>query len=63
MLFVKYGYFLGSNHYIENFSGTLDIPVFIELFTEGMIQRGYNDDEISKVLGLNWLRVYKQVLG
>jgi microsomal dipeptidase-like Zn-dependent dipeptidase len=63
MLFVRFGYFLVSNHYIKNFNGTLDIPVFIELFTGGMIQRGYNDDEISKVLGLNWLRVYKQVLG
>ena len=51
--------------YIENFSGSgpLDIPVFMELFTKGMIQRGYNDDEISKVLGLNWIRVYKQIIG
>lgn len=56
-------YTVRESHYIENFSGTLDIPVFMELFTEGMIQRGYNDDEISKVLGLNWLRVYKKVLG
>ena len=56
-------YVVRESHYIENFSGTLDIPVFMELFTDGMIQRGYNDDEISKVLGLNWLRVYKKVLG
>jgi len=56
-------YVARESDYIEKFNGTLDIPVFIELFAEGMIQRGYNDDEISKVLGLNWLRVYKQILG
>jgi membrane dipeptidase len=32
------------------------------LFTVGMVQRGYRDDEIRKILGLNMLRVAKDVL-
>jgi membrane dipeptidase len=31
-------------------------------FTAGLVQRGYSDDDILKVLGGNFLRVYEQVL-
>jgi membrane dipeptidase len=31
--------------------------------TQGLMQRGWTDDEIRKVLGGNWLRVYEKVWG
>lgn len=31
--------------------------------TQGLMQRGWTDDEIRKVLGGNWMRVYEQVWG
>jgi membrane dipeptidase len=31
-------------------------------FTAGLVQRGYNDEDILKVLGGNFLRVYEQIL-
>jgi membrane dipeptidase len=31
-------------------------------FTAGLVQRGYNDEDILKVLGGNFMRIYKQVL-
>jgi membrane dipeptidase len=33
------------------------------LITEGLVRRGYKADAIAKILGLNWLRVYRQVWG
>lgn len=30
-------------------------------FTEGLIQRGYKEEDIQKILGLNFIRVYQQV--
>ena len=32
------------------------------LLTEGMVSRGYSDQDIEKILGGNDLRVFKQVL-
>jgi membrane dipeptidase len=32
------------------------------LFTVGMAQRGYRDDDIRKILGLNMLRVAQDAL-
>lgn len=31
--------------------------------TEELMRRGYKEDDIKKILGGNWLRVYEQVLG
>ncbi len=31
--------------------------------TEALVERGYSQEEIDKVLGGNWLRVYKEVIG
>lgn len=31
--------------------------------TEELLSRGYTEEEIKKVLGGNWLRVYKEILG
>jgi membrane dipeptidase len=33
------------------------------LITEGLVRRGYHADAIAKILGQNWLRVYRQVWG
>jgi membrane dipeptidase len=33
------------------------------LVTEGLVRRGYKSGDIGKILGLNWLRVYRQVWG
>jgi membrane dipeptidase len=35
----------------------------LPLLTEELLKRGYKEDEIRKVLGGNWLRVYEEVLG
>lgn len=49
--------------YAENFSGPEEMPRFTELFTEGMIKRGYDEKAIKKVLGENWMRVFRTVIG
>ncbi|MBN2335484.1 membrane dipeptidase [Candidatus Bathyarchaeota archaeon] len=32
-------------------------------FTMGLVARGYSDQEIKKILGLNWVRLFKRVWG
>lgn len=41
----------------EGFSRITDLPSV----TEGLISRGYSDDDIVKILGGNWLRVFGEV--
>jgi membrane dipeptidase len=49
--------------------GSYDYPVGIENvsqvinITRGLVARGYSDDEIGKILGDNWLRVFKRAFG
>ena len=43
------------------FPGLDDVTHFPSL-TEGMVSRGYSDQDIEKILGANDLRVFKQVL-
>ncbi len=43
------------------FPGLDDVTRFPRL-TEGMVSRGYSDDDIKKILGANDLRVFKKVL-
>jgi membrane dipeptidase len=31
--------------------------------TAGLVERGYSEDDVRKVLGLNWLRVFRQAVG
>jgi membrane dipeptidase len=38
--------------------GHADIPNV----TRGLVARGYSDQDIQKILGENWLRVFKKVL-
>jgi membrane dipeptidase len=41
---------------LDHHSGMLNI-------TRGLMQRGYSDDDIRKVMGGNWLRLFRQVWG
>jgi len=40
----------------------IDSEVQFLNFTRGLVARGYSDEEIPKILGLNWIRVYTKVL-
>lgn len=48
--------------------GTYDYPVGIDHvagmvnIAKGLVKRGYSDQDVKKVLGENWIRVYKKVL-
>ena len=33
------------------------------LVTDGLVRRGYKAPDVAKILGLNWMRVYRQVWG
>jgi len=50
---------LGEEMFVENLENVTKIPNF----TVSLAQRGYSDGEISKILGGNFLRVFKKVLG
>ena len=41
----------------------IETPRTLPRLTEGLVQRGFNESEIRKILGLNWLRVYDDVWG
>ena len=45
--------------YVKGFESISELPNV----TRGLIQRGWSTGEIRKVLGENWLRVYRQVWG
>jgi membrane dipeptidase len=53
----------------SDFDGTRILPVGLEgvdkipNITEEMLNRGYKKKEIRKILGENWLRVFKEVVG
>jgi len=32
-------------------------------FTEGLVKRGYKEDEVLKILGGNFLEVFRKVIG
>jgi membrane dipeptidase len=48
-----------DTYFIE---GLNNITGFL-LFSKALVERGYMDQDIKKVLGENWLRVYRQVIG
>ena len=41
----------------------LDGPERFLNVTFGLNRRGYSDDDIEKLLGLNWLRLFREVIG
>jgi membrane dipeptidase len=58
---------LGSD--FDGYSSTPGNPLVMKdvselpLFTQELARRGYSEEDILKVLGGNWLRVYREVLG
>ncbi len=54
--FDGYGVLPGKPHVVKDAS---EMPKI----TEELLSRGYSEEDIKKVLGGNWLRVYKQVIG
>lgn len=41
----------------------IETPRTLPKLTEGLLERGYDDDSVQKILGLNLVRVYKEVWG
>ncbi|MER9795505.1 dipeptidase [Mesorhizobium sp. M0213] len=41
----------------------IETPEMLFGMTEGLIRRGYKEDDVRKILGLNWLRVFREVWG
>lgn len=41
----------------------IETPKTLPNLTEGLLQRGYAEADVRKVIGMNWLRVYAQVWG
>ena len=53
----------------SDFDGTESMPLNLEgadkmpNITNGLLNRGYKEKEIKKILGGNFLRIYKEVIG
>ena len=45
------------------FPAEIETPRSLPRLTEGLMARGFAEDDIRKILGLNWLRVYRDVWG
>lgn len=41
----------------------IETPEMLLGMTKGLIRRGYKEDDVRKILGLNWLRVFREVWG
>ncbi len=41
----------------------LDSISRVPYITEGLLKRGYSDDEVLKILGGNWLRYFRTIWG
>jgi len=52
-----------ESHSVDNVNSPDEMPQFMESFTDGLIEHGYKEEEIKKILGGNWLRVYKKMIG
>ena len=50
---------LSDQHRIQNFDRFTDWPNI----TLKLIERGFNEEQLKKILGLNYLRVFKEVVG
>jgi len=51
----------GGVHFSKIFYPWLDSLSKMPMITEGLVSRGYSDNEILKILGGNFLRVFKRV--
>ena len=57
-----------ENHHIGVPKGStlIDSPHTLDeypVITESLVGRGYSDGEIRKILGGNWMRIYREVIG
>lgn len=52
-------YGIRDTYFIQGLNNITGFPLFVE----ALVRRGYSDEDIKKVLGENWLQVYKQVIG
>ena len=50
---------LSDTHRIEEFDQFTDWPAI----TVKLAERGFSEDELRKILGLNYLRVFREVVG
>ncbi|WP_322884573.1 dipeptidase (plasmid) [Sinorhizobium medicae] len=41
----------------------IETPAMLSGLTAGLIRRGYKESDVRKILGLNWLRVFRDVWG
>ncbi|REE83919.1 membrane dipeptidase [Paenibacillus taihuensis] len=58
----KLGFAKGDGPSTELVRGLEQYGLFIN-FTRGLVARGYSDEEVGKIIGGNWLRVFEQVWG
>lgn len=58
----KLGFAKGDGPSTETVSGLEKYSYFIN-FTRGLVARGYTDEEIAKIMGGNWLRVFEDICG
>ena len=56
------GFLPGDGPAEETIEGFTEYRQFINI-TRGLVKRGYSDQAICKILGGNWLRVFKDVCG
>ncbi|MCR2820079.1 dipeptidase [Lederbergia panacisoli] len=54
------GFAKGNGPSTETIIGLEKYSYFINV-TRGLIKRGYSDEEVKKIIGENWLRVFEQV--
>ncbi|TIX96319.1 MAG: peptidase M19, partial [Mesorhizobium sp.] len=41
----------------------IETPEMLLGMTRGLLRRGYRESDVQKILGLNWLRVFRDVWG
>jgi membrane dipeptidase len=58
----KLGFAKGDGPSTETVAG-LEKYSYFSNFTRGLVSRGYSDEEIAKIMGGNWLRVFEQICG
>lgn len=58
----KLGFAKGDGPSTETVAGLEKYSYFIN-FTRGLVARGYTDEEIAKIMGGNWLRVFEDICG
>jgi membrane dipeptidase len=58
----KLGFAKGDGPSTETVAGLEKYSYFIN-FTRGLVARGYKDEDIAKIMGGNWLRVFEEIWG